>query len=53
MKLLHTILLADGVLNKMISPQKYDYTKSENFYKKTNVCENYTLIKKIDLNNLK
>jgi hypothetical protein len=53
MRLLHTILLADGVLNKMISPQKYDYTKPENFYKKMNACENYMLIKKIDLTNLK
>ena len=53
MRLLHTMLLADGVLNKMISPQKYDYTKSENFYKKTDFCENYTLIKKNDLTNLK
>lgn len=47
------MLLADGVLNKMISPQKYDYTKSENFYKKTVFCENYTLIKKIDLSSIK
>ena len=53
MKLLHSMLLADGILNKMISPQQYDYTKSENLYRKMNACENYTLIKKIDLNNLK
>jgi hypothetical protein len=52
MKLLHSELLKTGIINKMISVQQYDYTKPENFYKKMPACENYTLVKKIDLNKL-
>lgn len=52
--MLHSQLLEKGILDRMMSLEGYDYAKINNFKKneKTECCINYTVLRKIPLNNL-